>query len=197
MSIGATGGYDEFEHQHVTLAIDDDTGSGTGSNVNVNNAHSIEPLGGLGRDEIAELVALHERLFIWGEDAVANGHFEGGFEVSSDTQAHFLGPAGLGSDFGDELVRNQDAVQSGTDTITADTMDIDVLRTIVWAGGSFSGSATALEGRELIEYRDEFGTGPEFDRHDNINYHLQFYVDDDMGFTIWLNHHYVWDVFER
>lgn len=191
---GINEAYEDFEHQHVSYIVDSDTGATTGSNVQT-DLLTPEPVDGLQRGELAELVALIETVFSWSEDVVASGHYEGGFEVSADADIHFLGPAGLGDT--DVLQRQTDGIQTGTDAVTGEDLEPDVLRVIPFGGTATGSGGMNTDRRDAINYREIMGGGPVFDRHTDLHYHLQWYKDDDFGASVWLQHHFVWDVFER
>lgn len=184
--------YDEFEIQTVTAGMESDTGNAAVGSNQDGTVHSFQPLGGLARNEVAELVGLHENFIGWTEDEVAAGHAEGGYEVSMDSTPHLIGPGA--ASVGDELEQVDDHIASGVDALRGDTVDPDILRLIYWQGASESSAQVYQEDR-FIPYRMWYGRGPTFDRHDEIFYHGTIYIDDDFAYSTSFQHTFIWDVF--
>lgn len=185
-----TNRFDDFEVQHVKAEINGDT-TDTGATGD-ENAHSFEPLGGLTRGEAAELVAMFEQVSIYPEDAGGLiEHVEAEWELSLDSVSHLINLTSLG----DEVNTETDGHASGADYNTADFTDPDVLRYHTLASGTNSGTHV-IQHYNQLRYRDWFGEGPVYDRHDELHYHVATYKDGAVGMTTSLNHVYVWDVFE-
>lgn len=188
--------YDDLDVQTVQVEAELQTDLGTGQTI-VENFHSIEPLGGLARDEIAELVTLNRVITARpqgspSDDRTATAEWE----TSFDSSAHFINE-------GTEEISEQDVEGiTGLDRRTADGVDVDVLlNDIVTVVGPWEdetngtgGAAGTARDRTVIPYRDWYGEGPTTDRHDEIFYHLFLDMFGAQNVNINLVDQYVWDV---
>lgn len=199
MSVSRTGdsveAWDELEHQIFTVEVEvneSDWGTGLGLWQPV---ITIDPVDGLERDEVAELVALEYVMVLSDNKAHTDeARIRSGFEVSleptakilpvvsntfSQTQTFDKAPTDGGTaQVGLSPGTNIDSSTGGEDQggiLDTDVLMWDSMRTWNGAQDTTTGAGAGGENRsthhKLINYRDEFGRGPEVDRHNNLFVH--------------------------
>lgn len=197
---GRASEYSEFDIQ-TTKAELEIQGDFAGGGNELDQVLTIEPAGGLQRNEVAELVALYETIYFAQEASPGELENEVLFEYELSTDPNLRVIQG-----GSELSSSTDlGGTTGLDGNFADTVDPDVLRVNAWGGASMSQDETNGAGAaginahdwEIIPYRQVFGTGPVFDRHDNLHYHMHMFADVEALGQGGVMHTYVWDVTEE
>lgn len=198
---GVQHSYDAFDIQNVKVTMQGHQDLSSGNTL-FEQFHSIEPLGGLGRNEVAELVALL-RTYDVAPLAAGNapGHLQTQWELSFDSSAHYLGQADDGDEVSDD--DNVDSV-TGLDREVADSVDVDVLAIMALGesssyedatnGTGGSGGPTSMTDHRL--YRSWFGAGPTVDRHDELFYHAWLNTDGAASSRVTIMDQYIWDVVE-
>lgn len=190
--------YDDYDVQTVVVEMQPQQDIGAGSTVH-DNVFSFEPLGGLARDEIAELVALTESTSthprVTDVEDPAETHTR--WEVSFDSRSQLVD----GSQSNVERLEDLDGVL-GADVLVGQKVDVDILRRFSLGACSSHSDDTAGEGGpgaasndfEIIPYRQVYGSGPTVDRHDEIYYHVRQRTNGSGAAQIGVEHTYVWDV---
>lgn len=180
MSVGRTqSGYDELEVQTVNTQMFTDAVNITDALEEFAQFHTFEPVGGLDRSEIAELVYLQTNVSMQitgSNDAAAGVHAHVLSEFSSDPElnATFLNAS-------DRSEADKDGV-TGVDAYNHVSNDPEVLQSHAVGAHAESlddtnGSGSGASGSVLAyerPYRQVFGRGPTFDRHDDMFIHLGY-----------------------
>lgn len=169
--------YNDLDVQHINA----NTNFGL-ADTSVLMRNEIDPVGGiLGRDELAELVALSAApwIFLGGTDTQVEGH--GRYQLGTEPQVRFNhGGFGSGSASNDEIeildytgATDPDGQLSGyvTEDVESDVWlqtqphnHGPLYDTTSGAGAGGTNHMPHLH----INFRDHFGTGPVLDRHDHI-----------------------------
>lgn len=193
--------YDDYDVQHTVVEFSPDQTVGAGT-TRVEPALSFEPLGGLGRNEVAELVAVLRHISVFAQDSggASASNANVAMEWSFDSTAHFL----QSTDSEMERINDAEGV-AGLNILRGEGADIDVLDhyrrgTTTAAHDSTNGGVTGgghYADWELIPYRNEFGQGPTADRHDEIFGHgvIEHISNCDVQFVD--RRSWVWDVVEE
>lgn len=174
---GVNDEWEGFEKQHSRLRFSATDGNlGSGQTV-FEQFHSIDPAGGLDRDELAELVSMVVKVRLQtyaNEDETHRARFER--EITSEPESKYLDD--------DQAVSEDDVDNvSGADRdIWEEEVDPDILD--FYAINSFSddrtteGSSAFSEPHQFkVNFRDWYGKGPVYDRHDTIYWHLQEFMN--------------------
>lgn len=190
--------YEDLEVQHEVI-LNRYRSDLSGGNTQFEPLHSFEPLNGLARDEVAELVAIYitqdsRPSFTQGSENTLQEEWE----LSFDSDAH------LQQEDTDETEDFEGL--TGFDLNVLNLLDIDVLwqnyRTFqaqILSGSDSAGAGGAKSSRtaDYIPYRAWFGQGPITDRHDElfVHFRIQNQAFDAFGrtetrMTLW------WDVFD-
>lgn len=172
-------GYDDLEVQTVNTQMFTNSGTITDALEEFAQFNTFEPVGGLSRNEVAELVYLQTNvsLQITGtSDATAGCHAHVLGELSSDPElnATFLNAS-------DRSEQDVDGI-TGVDAYNNVSNDPEVLQSHAVGAHAESlddtnGSGSGASGSTLSydrPYRKMFGHGPTFDRHDDIFVHLGY-----------------------
>lgn len=171
---GAGGGYDDFEVQHgkwFVFVEQTDTIDTEAAQVQV-----FEPVGGLARGEIAELVALEAQPFIAleGSTATETADLRMVYELTSDADFRLS--------FNDVPEVDSDLEGTGVQLFEDDEMDIDrLLHGVANATGmveddtnGVGAGGTETWPNHSIPYRERYGGGPTYDRHNELFWHAEF-----------------------
>lgn len=186
---GGKAGYSDLEHQHEYVEIRttaDYDGTNTGEDdLTIPQLTVIEPLGGLGRDELAELVAVVHETLITSRTSNAGtvpADTHAYFEVSLDPtiQASRYDPEG-NIQYTDEFQLDGDG--DGTDDTFIRTGPSLVDPDIMWTAeaqhfpasedapsGSGWGGFTTYD-KTTLDFQDLLGGGPVLDRHNEVYFH--------------------------
>lgn len=172
-------GYDELEVQTVNTQMFTDAANITDALEEFDQFNTFEPVGGLDRSEIAELVYVQTNVSMQitgSNDAAAGVHAHVLSELSSDPElnATFLNAS-------DRSETDVDGV-TGVDAYNNVSNDPEVLQSHAVGAHAESlddtnGSGSGASGSVLSydrPYRQVFGRGPTFDRHDDIFVHLGY-----------------------
>lgn len=197
-------GYSDLDAQHIVFQVDTDNNL-SDSLETVDPAISFDPLGGLARQELAELVMLKVDSVLQpsATDGADSGRFRAWGEVSFDSDERTLvNEAADVTDAGDY------SDITGIQTREVDVVDIDVLD--AWAiyvnspeydtvnGVGMSASSVPYHNRTA--YRALLGAGPMVDRHDELHLHLAHSIEGEADFVDlrWDTRlTLLWDVFEK
>lgn len=187
-------GWSDFDHQHSVLRLQGQQDLAAG-NTQFDAFESLEPLGGLARDEVAELVGVEITTLSKGDLQVDNAGTVGyRVEVSLDStsQLSFLDLDGdndrggiTGFDPGFIQIVDPDILWSYTIAATAGFEDT--------LNGTSAGPTDDLEYR-TIPFRSIYGEGPVMDRHDEIFWHIFIFTPGGAPHEIVEDVHWVWDV---
>lgn len=192
--------YEEFDIQRVTLLTEYNTDMSTGES-SIDDYHTVEPLGGLGRRELAELVIAIIDHRVGGTSAGTGGdELEETIEMSLDSTGQLTDVDDLGVTTENvESITGLDrhAVDLESEPDILDVSRITHANPIDDTNGNAAAYTTTRQA--FIPYRPWFGQGPVLDRHSDLHWHLFLQrTGADLGN---LDSYYdvtlVWDVFDR
>lgn len=171
VSIGASS-YDDLDVQLVTGAFVM-AQTATVSNQEFEQSETIDPVGGLARGEVAELVAIDAQFYVIHRGGTPTAQNFGQFQYELTSDSEFRGSKA------DRLEETDVDGVSDLDRETFTEVDVDRL-----LRGMIGGSAAPLDttngagagpanmsDRITIPYRDWFGGGPTYDRHNELFLH--------------------------
>lgn len=199
----ASQNYTDFDIQQVVTSATSNNTEITDMQQTFDNFNSIEPAGGLARDEVAELVLaiIDVSMAVPTISASGTSTVEIGSEVSADSEPHLLVAMNDGVS-----ESNVDGV-TGFDARNVAKVDLDPLYHHTVTGSADSADTTNGVGigganshmQRRLPYRNMFGHGPEFDRHDQINWHLSYQAEGSAnpGFRYAERTTLVWDVYDE
>lgn len=193
--------YEDIDVQRVISHLDTDAGQFTDSQEVIAPWQVFEPLGGLARDELAELVYLDVHAVVSADSVDNDGRYELYHEVSLDSDPDtFTILAGA---------QNRTDVNgvSGLDSRDADVIDVDIID----AGSTYlhSGLEDTTNGpgegpvwkkyNQNYRYRQLLGAGPVLDRHSEVNHHIAFQItgNTSTNFQYRLETTFWWDVYDN
>lgn len=188
--------YDDFEIQHEVV-INRYRTDMAGGNTQFEPLHSFEPVNGLARDEVAELVALSIQQYSTSGETSANDRVQEEWELSYDSNAHLQQEDTNETEDFEGL--------TGFDVNTLNILDIDVLwhwyrgvQSQIISGSDSAGAGPMSQDMvEWVPYRPWFGVGPTADRHDELFLHFRVQNDTiDTPLRTETRLVLVWDVFD-
>lgn len=189
--------YEDFDIQQVHVEIS--TGAGLGSAITTfEDWHTSEPLGGLQRDELAELVALMVDVYNEPEgSAEVAGRVGVRGELSLDSDPHLV-------DLDDAVLTSDvDGITDLDRRVWELESDPDVLDRWMTYGvnhddetNGLSNSSETVYSRTYA-YRPVFGRGPVLDRHSDLHWHIDLDTNGDPRHKLSWFTTFVWDVFAR
>lgn len=174
--------FDDLEHQtlrrHFSISAgnnDGTTGQFGGQTRTIENAESEKIAGGLSRGEVAELVAVQVKLraFI-NSTQTADGTVRGAMELSTDTSPIMLSDAQKTA--GDVTANDGTTVDYAAWGDTSPEV-LAFLESVSYGPitdgtNGVGGSGTSETIEKVVPYRAWFGSGPTYDRHNDLNEHL-------------------------
>lgn len=195
-------GYDDFEVQNVVTGIDTDSATITDAQEVFEGFNRFEPLGGLSRGEVAELVHCSVQVTASvpnSSDSATVAWVEVSSETSFDSIPHLLPITA-------DDVSETDVI-TGLDARNVDITDPDPLLdhgisvssvSLDDVNGSGSGGYAESMGYD-IPFRAQFGHGPTVDRHDQLFTHIgyQSFGTAQPDFRYFERLNLVWDVQEE
>lgn len=191
--------YEDFDVQWLSNRVDVQSDMSTGNHL-IEPWQRAEPLGGLTRDELAELVAFEVDAVVdpRGDAGTNSGKVQMRGELSLDSTAHLCDLPALGT-----LDENIDGV-TGLDRASRvlesepDIVDVWTVRGSERAdatnGLGFTGDR---EYYAFVPLRARFGRGPVLDRHSEVFLHIWVELMSSGQPDIWQDVRLVWDVFDR
>lgn len=200
MSVGQATGteYDDFDVQHARSIITVESGD-TLTLTTAEQVNSIEPVGGLTRDEIAELVSLTYHVAAVSETAspLDNTTFSISYEWTSDSEMRLSR--------GDLPEVTADLEGTGLQLLADSEVDVDrLLFGHVRSHGGHSDDTNGEGGGHddttdlwQIPYRTWYGSGPTYDRHNELFENVEVNVTGGFVGRFITSTTFVWDVRDR
>lgn len=190
--------YQDFDVQHERVRFNPTDTLAGGLNV-FEDFHEFEPLGGLQRDELAELVALYVDVALFPSPVADDeGHLRTHWELSMDSSSQLVDPA-AGSTESDI-----DGVTGADRTVWSLESDPDILdvAAVAYVSGFDEVDGAGMAGTESYQrsylYRPWAGRGPVVDRHTNFHVHMEeALVGDSTRGQVHAYYQLIWDVFDR
>lgn len=190
--------YEDFDVQHerIQFVLGSDLAGGT---TTFEDFHTFEALGGLQRDELAELVALAVHVATFASPAADDeGHIRQGWELSMDGASQLVDV--------DEGVTTTDVdgvtgVDRNVWSLESDPDILDVAQ-IAYVSGFDEVDGAGMAGSENYDrsyhYREWAGLGPVVDRHTNFHVHVEHTLSgDSTRGAVFAYYQLIWDVFDR
>ena len=215
--------WDEYQHQTIRTRITTsnfDVTQGDTDNVDEGSTSegeiTIEPVGGLARDEVAELVALRYNVYMGHRDLMAGladekmlpTTFRINYELNTNPKATTFSDGGYLEEF-DLADDSWSSTQHSKDddapgvllSLSGNAHSPFYATDMGTESDNISASGDSVMYSGLVKFRGDLGGGPVFDRHDLIyehHNHKQSAMSPDDGHaypsaTVG-NLHFVWDV---
>lgn len=214
MSVTATPGrdqaYDDFEVQHFMHTYKNS--NAVSGNSTVGGSGRWEPVGGLTRDEVAELVArVDNGIFAFqhagaSQNSVIHARYE--LSLSPDPQVTSVGlinafaPADDTTGF-EQNIGPADGLEvsyEGDGVIANDVLVFHFLHQFNHVSDTAAGvgaGGTMHMPHKDFNFRGMYGTGPIIDQHDTLYEHVDVDMDNPTDSFLYVNQSLVWDVQER
>lgn len=209
MSVQGSGGFDDFQKQHVANTLSVGASEPTGISL---HQFDMDVLDGLSRGEVAELVALiNNGSFIYGltgSNTAFGVHAD--IELSTSPDPEAISENNTIPETGTEVLPDVSpvAASSGADATRyfRETISDEVLYHA--SPHNYGPTENSTDGVGLggsmhmdhghIDFREMFGGGPRFDQHSKLFEHWSIEKQNtDAGVAAYSNWTFVWDVQER
>jgi len=235
MSVGRRGtetrseSWEDYEKQvgRAELNVSDSSNVPAGNNIGalVESFAQIDPAGGLGRGEVAELVAMRCTMQVRSstpDTDQAPVKLQGELEYSLDSEAHVVSLGTQTSGTSSTVTLENRATSDDIDMEQSHAVVDDYAEYLAFlkrtdATGAYGNDSTDTEAdyggaqnydQDTVErhFREEFGQGPELDRHNEIHLHGAILENISSNWTtlakvpkpaINTQFEFIWDVFEE
>lgn len=198
--------YDGLDIEVVSAILDSDATELTVGSGKIEPLFSWEPLGGLSRDEVAELVTLVAVVSLSLNSDVGTddpAHMTADWELSFDSTATTLRLAAGQPDVTEADVGGITGVDSrSTRVVDFDVLDFGMASAANPYNNATDGTGGGADSTHLAyskPFRSWYGGGPVVDRHDELFVHVGFLrelTSAGIDFKLAMKYHLAWDVFE-